>query len=171
MQQDKTSKFTFFQWNEFGPSAGLKAVLGSVRVIVVLTGLVLLKDQMVPWSSTNSSSRYQRETFIHDDAIKWKHFPRYWTFVQGILQSPVKYPHKGQWRRALIFYLICAWTNGWLNNRDADDSRRHRADYDITVMTVALVTHPRLSRNHKRLMWSDYFKTIFFVVSSCFARI
>ena len=32
MQQDKTSNFTFFQWNEFGPSAGLTAGLGSVRV-------------------------------------------------------------------------------------------------------------------------------------------
>ena len=32
MQQDKTSNLTFFQWNEFGPSAGLTAGLGSVRV-------------------------------------------------------------------------------------------------------------------------------------------
>ena len=32
MQQDKTSNFTFFQWDEFGPSAGLTAGLGSVRV-------------------------------------------------------------------------------------------------------------------------------------------
>ena len=32
VQQDKTSNFTFFQWNEFGPSAGLMADLGSVRV-------------------------------------------------------------------------------------------------------------------------------------------
>ena len=22
--------------------------------------------------------------------------------------------HKGQWRRGLVFYLICAWINGWL---------------------------------------------------------
>ena len=46
----------------------------------------------------------------HDDVIKWKHFPRYWPFVRGIHQSPLNSPHKGQWRRALIFYLICAWT-------------------------------------------------------------
>ena len=24
--------------------------------------------------------------FIHDDVIKWKHFPRYWPFVRGIHQ-------------------------------------------------------------------------------------
>ena len=26
-------------------------------------------------------------------------------------------PHKGQWRGALMFSLICAWKNGWANNR------------------------------------------------------
>ena len=26
---------------------------------------------------------------IHDDVIKWKHFPRYWPFVRGIHWSPV----------------------------------------------------------------------------------
>ena len=44
---------------------------------------------------------------IHDDVIKWKHFLRYWTFVWGIHRSPVKHPHKGQWRGALMFSLIC----------------------------------------------------------------
>ena len=32
----------------------------------------------------------------HDDVIKWKHFPRYWSLVRGIHQSPVNSPHKGQ---------------------------------------------------------------------------
>ena len=43
-------------------------------------------------------------------------------------------PHKGQWRDALVFSLICTWTNDWVNNRDAGDTRRHRAHYDVTVM-------------------------------------
>ena len=30
--------------------------------------------------------------------------------------------------------LISAWTNGWVNNRDVSDLRRHRADYDVYVM-------------------------------------
>ena len=45
-------------------------------------------------------------------------------------------PHKGQWRGALMFSLNCAWTNGWANNRDAGDLRRHRAHYDVTIMLV-----------------------------------
>ena len=30
----------------------------------------------------------------HNDGIKWKHFPRYWSFVRGIHRSPVNSPHK-----------------------------------------------------------------------------
>ena len=43
-------------------------------------------------------------------------------------------PHKGQWRRALMFSFICAWINGWVNNREAGDLRRHRAHYDVIIM-------------------------------------
>ena len=52
---------------------------------------------------------------IHDDVIKWKHFPRYWTFIRGIHRSPVNSPHKGQWRWALMFSFIYTWINGWVN--------------------------------------------------------
>ena len=45
-------------------------------------------------------------------------------------------PHKGQWRGALVFSLICAWTNRWVNNWDPGDLRRHRAHYDVTVMVA-----------------------------------
>ena len=54
----------------------------------------------------------------HDDVIKWKQFPLYWLFVRGIHRSPVNSPHKGQWRGALMLSLICAWINGWVNNRE-----------------------------------------------------
>ena len=71
---------------------------------------------------------------IHVDVIKWKHFPRYWPFVRGIHRSPVNSPHKGQWRGASVLSLICAWTNGWVNNRDAGDFRRHCAHFEVIVM-------------------------------------
>ena len=71
---------------------------------------------------------------IHDDVIKWKHFPRYWPFVREIHRSPVNFPHKGQWRGALIFRLICAWINDWISNREAGYLRRYRAHYDVTLM-------------------------------------
>ena len=72
----------------------------------------------------------------HDDVIKGEHFARYCPFVRGIHRWPVNSPHKGQWREALIFSLICAWINGWVNNRETGDLRRHRAHYAVTVMDV-----------------------------------
>ena len=71
-------------------------------------------------------------------------FPRYWPFVRGIHRPPVNSPHKGQWRGALMFFLICAWINGWVNNREAGDLKRHRAHYDVIVMiknSVAAASH------------------------------
>ena len=73
-------------------------------------------------------------TVAHDDVIKWKHFPRYWPFVRGIHRSPVNSPHKGQWRGALMLLWSAPWINGWVNNSDTGDLRRHRAHYDVIVM-------------------------------------
>ena len=28
------------------------------------------------------------------------------------------FPHKDQWRGALLYFIICAWTNGGANNRE-----------------------------------------------------
>ena len=47
---------------------------------------------------------------------------------------PVNSPHKGQWRGALMFSLICVCINGWINNREAGDLRRCRGHYDVNVM-------------------------------------
>ena len=77
-----------------------------------------------------------KQSLQHDDDIKWKWFPRYWPFVRGIHRSPVNSPHKGQWRGALIFSLICAWINGWVNNRVAGDLRCHHAHYDVILMEL-----------------------------------
>ena len=73
-------------------------------------------------------------SIIYDDVIKWKHFQCNWPFVQGIHRSQVNSPHKGQWRRALMFSLICVWTNVWVKNQDAGDLRCHHTHYDIIVM-------------------------------------
>ena len=83
----------------------------------------------------------------HDDVIKWKHSPRYWPFVQGIHRSRVNTPHKGQWRRDLMFSLICAWINGWVNNGEAGDLRRHRAHYHVTVMMALHFTQVRSQKS------------------------
>ena len=48
--------------------------------------------------------------------------------------SPGNSPHKGQWRGALMFSLICAWINSWVNNHEAGDLRCYRAHYEVTAM-------------------------------------
>ena len=53
--------------------------------------------------------------------------------------------HKSQWHRALMFSLICAWTNSWANNGDAGYLRRHRANYDVIVMVFDRVN----------ILWSE----------------
>ena len=74
----------------------------------------------------------------HDDVIKWKHFLRYWPFVRGIHHSPVNSHHKGQRSGALMFSLICAWINGWVNNREAGDLISYRAHYAYCYCLVDL---------------------------------
>ena len=82
----------------------------------------------------------RRSSADHDEIIKWKHFPRYWPFVRRIHRSPVNSHRKGQWRGTLMFSLICAWINGWVNNRGACDLG-HCAHYDVTVMHKHYATH------------------------------
>ena len=42
------------------------------------------------------------------------------------------------WHSVLMFSLICAWENGWANNRDAGDLRCIRAHHDVTVRVILL---------------------------------
>ena len=51
--------------------------------------------------------------------------------MRGIQRLPVNSPYKGQWHKA--------FTNGWVNNRDICDLKRHRAHYDVTVMIRELI--------------------------------
>ena len=67
--------------------------------------------------------RHQMETFFALLAI-----------CAGNSPVPVISPHKGQWRGALMFSLICVWINDWVNNREAGDLRRYRSHYDVIVM-------------------------------------
>ena len=106
------------------------------KIRLAVIPLLVIKWQQIFAHATTSERSCHGENFtaIHDDVIKWKYFPRYWPFVRGIHRSPVNYPHKGQWRGALMFTLICAWRNGWVYNRGAGDLRRYRLHYDVIVM-------------------------------------
>ena len=154
-QPKNQAKCDTLKWFYFG----LRAVMWALHLIVVslsdsLSALPTVGPtiDLVGWKpllhccqanntawlpSTNTLLLYQpnKHWVYHNDVIKWKHFPCYWPFVRGIIhRSPVNSPHKGQWRGAVIFSLICAQINGWVNNCEAGDLRRHRAHYDVIAM-------------------------------------
>ena len=92
------------------------------------------------------SGRRRRQA--HDDAMTspswWRHqmetFSAQLALCAGNSPVPVNSPHKGQWRGALMFTLICVWINGWVNNREAGDLRRYRGHYDVIVMLLRETT-------------------------------
>ena len=119
------------------------------------------KQPALPLYSTNITSNYKIICLFHDincnknllwywqpfkQPTQWRHqmetFPRYWPFVWVIHWSLVNSSHKGQWCGALMFSLICAWTNGQVNNRDAGDLRRHWAHYDVIVINHLTILSP-----------------------------
>ena len=85
------------------------------------------------------SFHYMRTRFtLHDAFTWWRHqmeiFSALLALCAGNSPVPVNSPHKGQWRGALMFCLICARIDDWVNNREAGDLRRHRGHYDVIVM-------------------------------------
>ena len=106
-----------------------------MTVYLNLSNMTIHSNQFSVSSKLSVTVQYRIVMLIHDDFMKWTHFPRY--ICTGILLGESiagGYPHKGHWRGALLFYLICAWTNGSANNGDDGDLRRHCAHYDVTVI-------------------------------------
>ena len=70
----------------------------------------------------------------HDDVIKWKLFPRCWPYCGEFAGH--RWIHLTKDSDAELWYFLWSarWINGWLNNRETGDLRRHRAHYDVIVM-------------------------------------
>ena len=101
---------------------------------IIWVWYLLSRQHFSNMMSQQSCMIWQHVNTLHDDVIKWKHFPCYWPFVRGIEQSPVNSPHKGKWRGALTFSFICASINGWVYNREAGDLKCHLTHNDVIVM-------------------------------------
>ena len=57
---------------------------------------------------------------------------------EGNPSVSVGFPLQSLVTRSSDVSLICAWTNGWANNRHAGDLRRHCTHCDVTVMIMLL---------------------------------
>ena len=118
------------------------------------------------WNTCGNRSTLRLQMLSHkiDISNPWRHqmetFSGSLTFERGIHRWPLNSPHQGLWRRAFMFSLICAWTKGWVNNRDASDLRRHHAHYDITVRhhVDSMITGVP---GNKAMWWNQNFWTMF----------
>ena len=112
------------------------SVNGETQANPCFTYIRFIRSKSEYWKNRFSSTKNSRVHMIHEDVIQWKHFPRYWPFVRGIHRWPVNSPNKGRWRGSLMFSLICARINGWVNNREAGDLRRHSVENHVCLSHV-----------------------------------
>ena len=79
---------------------------------------------------------------LWDNSTWWRHQMEIFLRVTGPLWGNPSviggFPYNGQSRGTLTFSLICPWRNGWANNRDTGDLRRHLAYHYVTVMSIAI---------------------------------
>ena len=81
----------------------------------------------------NSITIFLTDASSHIARSWWRHQME--TFSALLALCAGNSPHEGKWHGALMFSLICTLINRWVNNREAGDLRRHRAHYDVTVMS------------------------------------
>ena len=68
-----------------------------------------------------------QQVYYHDEAIKWKLFPRFWNFVRGIHRSPVSKQSRRRWFQLPLRHSNVDWLSRsiiqrnksilWLNGR------------------------------------------------------
>ena len=56
-----------------------------------------------------------------------------------------------------MFSLICSWMNGWVNNREARDLRRHDAHNNVIVVNSVVGD----TRRHKKQSISSYLHSFY----------
>ena len=98
-------------------------------------------------------------SWLNQDVIKWKHFPRYWPFVRGIHRSPVNSRHKRPLTRSFdVFFdlrlnkLLSKQSWGWwfetLSRRLWLGSRMYSVESDIRFLTTHTFNRENNDFNH-----------------------
>ena len=78
---------------------------------------------LLAWRSCWINSFVVGDLRRHEAYVKSLQWPesKWWRHQMETFPVTGRFPHKGQWRGTLMFSLICVWTNGWANNRNAGD--------------------------------------------------
>ena len=134
---------TFVKWHPFclGPNVLRRVIFRSHKP----------RSRQIPYEHYRVAPKFDRWLGSSDDRQRigraylskswWRHQMETSSALlascAGNSLAPVNSPHKGQWRGPLMFSLIWAWINGWVNNREAGNFRRYRVYYDVIVMYIS----------------------------------
>ena len=79
--------------------------------------------------------REQQHTTRRDSSW-WRHQMENFSALLALCAgySPVNGEFPAQRPVTRSFDVFCAWINGWANNHEAGDLRRHRVHYNVTAM-------------------------------------
>ena len=113
------------------------------------------------------------DTHIYIHGSWWRHQMETFSALLALCEgnSPVtdEFPSQRPVTRSFeVFFDLRI--NGWVNNREADDLRRHRAHYDVTVMCASnccklrqpkLMSMPDNDENTTRLLYNILTKSQF----------
>ena len=108
----------------------LRPVIQTHTLSLVETAGIVITISYEQWQQWSVSKhlyswwRHQIETFSVLLAIRAENSP-----VAG------EFPAQRPVTRSFDVFFICAWINRWVNSREAGDLRRHRAHYDVIVMS------------------------------------
>ena len=104
----------------------------------VYTPCLLLHEKWIPCEDCQKVFA-RRDSHLRHRAIRSRRhqmdiFSAPLAFCAGNSLGTGQFSHKGQWRGAFMFSLICTRINCWVNNRKAGYLRRHRAHCDVIVI-------------------------------------
>ena len=125
---------TITTWNTF-----LKQIQRWFPFILLFHCTENVDNEIFPRSLSCDIERRCRPKQLTENSTWWRHemeaFPALLALCVGYSPVTGEFPAKGQWSGALMFSLIPIWINGCVNNHDTGDLRRHRAHYDVTVIS------------------------------------
>ena len=85
-------------------------------------------------NKTEQNETVQHDLILRDDIIKWKHFFALLALYAGNTPVTGEFLAQRPVTRSFDVFFDLRWINGWVNNHEAGDLRRHHVHYDVTVM-------------------------------------
>ena len=143
----QTAKFMEPTWGppgscppQMGPMNAPWTLLSGVfciDVVISSTPMVSFTHvALLHWDNrTLSQFQWSNVVGYHDDLMKWKHFLRYWPLCE---RNPLVTSGFPSHRPVMQSFDVSVdlRLNGWANNRDAGDLRRHRAHHHVIIMLL-----------------------------------